>query len=126
MKRKIKMAIKTKNNFFILGICVLLAGLIASNSSAEGYNSLGRKDPFVPLVGVSKSPSEYGIKGILTREDAVLQGITVNPGGNKSIILNGEIVSEGDRRGIVFVEKIEVNQAHVIIDDERHVLKLYE
>ena len=125
-KKKMKMVIKAKNNFCIPVLCVLLMGLLSSNSYGETYDPLGRKDPFVPLIGVSKSQAEYGIKGILTSDDAVLQGITINTGGNKSIILNGEIVGEGDRRGIVFVEKIEDNEVHIIIDDERHVLKLYE
>ena len=117
---------KTRNNLVIFLASVLLIGFISINSYASQYDSLGRKDPFVPLVGVAKAPSEYGIEGILTSDDVVLQGIIINPNGGKSVIMNGELIAENEKKGIVFVEKIEENQVSMIIDDERHVLKLYE
>jgi len=117
---------KTRNNLVILLASVLLIGLISINAYASQYDSLGRKDPFVPLVGVAKAPAEYGIEGILTSDDVVLQGIVVNPSGGKSVIMNGELIAENEKKGIVFVEKIEDNQVSMIIDDERYVLKLYE
>lgn len=94
--------------------------------SAEEYKSYGRRDPFVPLVGLSRETSAKGVLGILTVDDVILQGIAVNSDGTNSVIINGELMRKGERIGRVSVESISDNVVEIKIDDENHRLRLYE
>ena len=114
---------------------VFLPGLVAAlicvacfccTGVASGYNSAGRRDPFVPLVGISGEGVAGGIWGVLTIDDVVLQGITVEPDGARSAVINNEVVREGDERGRLTVESIGDNIITIKIGDERFEKKLYE
>ena len=117
------------------GVLVLCAFAVAALGGAVGfsddgayqYESLGRRDPFVPLVGVvSRRESVRGLEGILSIEDVSLQGILVGPGGSRSVIINGEVVAEGMKMGTLTVESIRDNEVTIKIDEDVHTLKLYE
>jgi hypothetical protein len=98
-----------------------------SDGNTYQYESLGRRDPFVPLVGVtSRRESVRGLEGILSIEDVSLQGILVGPDGSRSVIINGEVVEEGKKIGTLMVESIKDNEVTVRIDEDTHTLKLYE
>ncbi|RKY42968.1 MAG: hypothetical protein DRP85_01180 [Candidatus Makaraimicrobium thalassicum] len=97
-----------------------------SSGVASEYNAFGRRDPFVPLVGVPREGTKGGILGILTIDDVVLQGIVVGPDGARNAIINGEVLKEKDRVERLFVESIGDNTVTVKIDDDRFELKLYE
>lgn len=121
---------KKRNNpgvIFIAGVLLLAAVLFAADVwSAEEYKALGKRDPFVPLVGVGETGVGAGLAGIVTIDDVVFQGITTDPDGTRSIVINGEILREGQRVERIFVESIGDNEAVIMIDEEKYNLKLYE
>jgi hypothetical protein len=80
----------------------------------------------VPLVGVTKSTSVSGARGILTIEDVSLQGIVMGADGKKGVIINGEIIREGERVDRLFIESIGNNIVTIKIEDDTFKIKLYE
>ncbi|MFH1552652.1 MAG: hypothetical protein ABID83_03320 [Candidatus Omnitrophota bacterium] len=94
--------------------------------AAFKYTSYDRRDPFVPLVGVPQEGTTAGVLGILTIDDVELGGIAVDPDGKRSVIINNEIMREGDGIGHLSVESIGTNVVKVKINGESHELKLYE
>lgn len=110
---------------YIVLVLVLTCSASGSFAAVE-YNSAGRRDPFVPLVGVSRVGGGGGVDMILTIEDVSLQGIIMDPDGTRSIIMNGEIVKEGQQIGQLIVEDVGNNLVKIKIGEERHTIKLYE
>ena len=96
-------------------------------SFASEYDSSGQRDPFVPLIGVSK---KVGIRSgggtIISIDDVVLQGIVINPDGTRSAIINGEVIPEGDTFEQVLIGSIGTNSVVVELNGQKHELKLYE
>lgn len=90
------------------------------------YNSDGRRDPFVPLIGVAGVRVANGAGGIASLDNVTLQGIIISPSGDKSVILNGEIMKEGDSLGGLTVITINDNKVTVKLGKETHDLRLYE
>jgi hypothetical protein len=90
------------------------------------YESYGRRDPFMPLIGVTKGSLAGGIEGILTIEDVQLQGILMADDGTRRVIINGEILKQGDRIERLFIESINSNEVKIKIDDDSFTVKLYE
>ena len=77
-----------------LSVILLLTGLPGYGSEGSfSYDSQGKRDPFIPLVG-------KGIR-ILMPEDpksiknVILEGIIFDPSGGSLAIVNSEIVQEG-------------------------------
>jgi len=115
----------------LIRICavVLTAVLFAGGggyAAALEYDSFGRRDPFVPLVGVPKEKSRGSLWGISSVEEISLQGILINPDGTRSAVMNGEVMKEGQSIDRLVVQSIGANTVVVILDSERHELKLYE
>ena len=90
------------------------------------YNAEGKRDPFVPLIGVTGASAASGIGGISSLDNVTLQGIIVSPSGHKSVILNGEMMKEGDCVGDLTIVKISNNKVTVKIGQQAHDLRLYE
>ena len=104
----------------------LVAVLPGFADSAEKYNSYGRRDPFVPLVGVADVVTRGGIEGIASIEDVDLQGIVVSANGRKGVIMNGEVIGEGEIAGNIKIESVGSNTVVIKIDNEIHEIKLYK
>lgn len=128
---------KRKNRRFIriidlvLFVAVVSSAFMLGRSHADPtafeYQADGRRDPFVPLVGVVvTSGGARGVGDILSIEDVSLQGILVGPDGTKMVIINGEMIKEGDKIGALVVESIGNNVVKLRIEDEVHEIHLYE
>ncbi len=128
-KRKNNRVIRTANIMWL--VVVISSAFVLGRSYAEPgafeYEAHGRRDPFVPLVGVAVARGgPRGLGDILSIEDVSLQGILVGPDGAKMVIINGEMVKEGDKIGVVVVESIGNNVVRIKIDEEVHEMQLYE
>ena len=111
----------------MLFFCLFAACVTAyAQEEAFTYNSYGRRDPFVPLIGIQKKAGVGGVRSVLTIDDLSLEGILVNPDGSKSVILNGDIMKEGQRIGRLTVEKIRTNDVTIKLNDVSYELKLYQ
>jgi len=120
---------KMKRKYFFIITFVLVAygaSVFSVPSFAYEYSSLSRRDPFIPLVGVTRSGAKNSIAGILTIDDVSFQGILMNPGGAKGVIINGEIISEGQTIERLTVISVEDNLVRVSVGEEEFELKLYD
>ena len=109
-----------------LAMTVLLL-LIAPAGSAENikYESHGKRDPFVPLVGI-ESPAVSSLEDITSIGEVKLEGIASNPGGKSVAILNGEIVKAGDRFGEIKIEKITKKNVTIAMGGKNYTIDLVE
>ncbi|MFH1665752.1 MAG: hypothetical protein ABIA77_06380, partial [Candidatus Omnitrophota bacterium] len=89
---------RNKSNFFrgnvvlsVLASLALLVCLVCVSTVCRAleYNSFGRRDPFVPLVGVPKEGPAGGVGSILAVGDVVLQGVVQGADGEKCAVING-------------------------------------
>lgn len=90
------------------------------------YKSGAKRDPFVPLVGISAKSVVSGVKGLVSIEDAVLQGTVIAPTGNRAVIINGEVIEKGVTVGKLTVLSVEDNEVIIDFNGKTHKLKLYE
>ncbi len=118
---------QAKNRSLLILAAALVFSVCTEGASfAYEYAAHGRRDPFVPLVGVEKGAAASGLVGVYSIEDVSLQGIVNGPGGKKGAIINGEFVKEGDKVERVYIESVGDNVVVIKIDEDRHELKLYE
>ncbi len=108
----------------ILGLAVI--NLPGISGAACEYKSYGRRDPFVPLVGVSGTAAMGGLHNIISVEDVSFHGTVIDADGKKAAVINGEILRQGDRVHSVLLESVGENEITIMINDKKHRLKLYE
>ena len=72
MKRKI---------VYIIIVTAAVALFYLLPDTASGYESKGKRDPFVPLVGQEKAIRPAGLEGVVSIEDVLLEGIAIGPSG---------------------------------------------
>ncbi|MFH1305876.1 MAG: hypothetical protein ABIH74_05710 [Candidatus Omnitrophota bacterium] len=113
-----------------LALALAFAALLFSGSadgSDEGkYDSRSRRDPFVPLAGVAETGTKGNIQEVRTIDDVILQGVVGGSKGARSVIMNGEILKEGDTAGRVSVLSVGRDSVRIKIDEEEHEVRLYE
>jgi len=90
------------------------------------YDSGGKRDPFISLVGKEKAAAAAGLDGITAIQDIALEGIALDASGKYIAILNGEIVREGESFGILRVRKISRQSVEISLDTTNYVLELQQ
>lgn len=89
------------------------------------YSSKGKRDPFVPLVGQEK-PKIAGLSDTVSIEDIRIEGIALGAGGKNIAILNGQVVKDNDKFGVISIKKISQKSVELSIEDKDYILKLQE
>lgn len=95
---------------------LLTTGILFAEEGFE-YDAKAKRDPFVPLVsgrGAYVSDA-YAIGSI---KDIRLEGIVWDEAKGSVVIINGEIVKEGQEIGVVKVLKIEKDGVVFYVDGE--------
>ena len=120
-----------KNNKLklLVTLWILVCGLwpIGYNSaSAEdfSYNSKGRRDPFVPLVGPGAVYQVKEAVDITSTEDVELEGIVYDSKGVSRAIVNSIVLKEGDQAGVLLLEKVDPGKIVIRIDNIRYEVYL--
>ncbi len=105
------------NITLLLAIAVASTMFFISRGSSEvyKYESHGKRDPFVPLVGVDR-PAVSRLQDVTSIGDIRLEGIASRSNGKLVAILNGEIVKEGDSFGVIKVRKITNKTVTIDVD----------
>ncbi|MCK4463000.1 MAG: hypothetical protein KAU58_01680 [Candidatus Omnitrophica bacterium] len=88
------------------------------------YDSHGKRDPFIPLVGLPHIRT--AVSEIMSIDDVDFQGIARDARGRRIVIINGEMLTRGSELGALKVSKITDSEAIVIIREKEYSLKLYE
>jgi len=109
---------------FVLIYLVIAASLTLAEEVFI-YESSGKRDPFVPLVGVNIQTTG-SLEDVLSIEDVKLQGLAVDSAGKRAAIMNGEMVKEGETVGRVTVKKILRNRVIILIGEDEYDLNIYE
>ena len=89
------------------------------------YDPHGKRDPFVPLLGVS-ARAAGSLEDIMGIEDVSLQGVAVDSTGGKVVVINGEMIAEGQTIGRLTIKKILNEEVVLIIDENEYTLNIYK
>ena len=89
------------------------------------YQSHGRRDPFVPLVGASATVTD-SLEDVMSIDDIRLQGLATDSSGKRAAILNGEMIKKGQTIGRVTVKEILEEKIVIMIDEDRYEIDIFE
>jgi len=110
---------------FVCCMLIIVAHAAAAAGSEEYvYQSRGKRDPFLPLVGKASLFNTRDLIDVVDVKDVKLEGIMYDAQGGSRAILNGTLLKEGDEAGLIKVEKIEAKKVIVIINEERHEVSI--
>ncbi|MFA6321032.1 MAG: hypothetical protein WCY36_04155 [Candidatus Omnitrophota bacterium] len=113
---------------FLHGLLIIIIAF-AAHSWAEQfkYDSRGKRDPFVPLIGQDKlSNRSIPLSEISSVEDIVLEGIAAQTTGARTALVNGELVKEKFKAGEIEVKKITKNSILIIMGGKEYTIYLPE
>ena len=85
------------------------------------YESGGRRDPFVPLIGPGGVNAQKG-----TGDDLVIEGIIYDPSKGSMVLINGDFYKEGERAGEASVISIFKDRIILSQDDKEKTLWIRE
>lgn len=107
-------------------VCALLIGWASAlPAPVFGYDAHGRRDPLIPLVGQNR-PAGSNLAEVVSIDDVRLEGIVSRAGSGNKAILNGELVSEGQRVGDVEIKSIGAEKVVLTLSGKEHVINLSE
>ena len=104
---------------------VILAVASSAYSADFQYESHGKRDPFVPLVGVDR-PAFTRLEDVTSVTDIKLEGIASRSGGSRVAILNGEVVKKGDAFGSILIQDISDRKVIFTFGGKPYEISLYE
>lgn len=104
---------------------LISAALMAVATGAEDfkYESRGRRDPFVSLVGPEKASTAI-LSDVTSIDEIELEGIAIGAEGRAVVIMNGEMLRENDKVGNLEIKKITKSEVHLLIGGKEYVLNL--
>jgi hypothetical protein len=111
---------------YITIVIAAIALLYLLPGPVSGYESKGKRDPFIPLIGQEKGGRSPGLEGIVSIRDVSLEGIATGPSGKNIAILNGQMVKEKDKFGLLKIKKISKKTVELSIDGKAHILSLQD
>lgn len=108
-------------------IVLTLLAICAATGWCENsqYESHGKRDPFVPLIG-SERPAIGRLEDVSSYTDVRLEGIASGAGGKIVAILNGQVVKEGDIYGEVQIQKITGKSVIILFNKRPYEISLNE
>lgn len=114
-------------------LIVCCAALLAFENGARGepyeYRSKGRRDPFMPLAGSYRIVAS-GLEDITSADEIKLEGIAYEMRGGeqlkKTVIMNGEIMGENERIGIVEVKEVMKTSVKLLVGGKEYTVSLPE
>ena len=112
-------------------VFILLAISSDAKNEPQGghtYNSGGRRDPFVSLLykRVEHVRRIGSLADVQKINEVKFQGLAYDAYGRRIAILNGETIAENTTVGHVTLVEIKENAIILKIDDQEHVLEIYE
>lgn len=114
-----------KTALTLVFLAITVSAAVSANAQGLKYESKGKRDPFVPLIGSGKIITS-GLDDILSIEDVSLEGIAVGAGGKRVALINGQILKEDDKRGNLKIKHITATKVTLSIDDKLYNLSLPE
>lgn len=91
-----------------------------------GYESGGKRDPFIPLIGRERASRPSSLEEVTLIEDVLLEGIAIGPQGKNIAILNGKMVKEKDEFGLIRIKRISMKTVELSIGGKDYTLSLQD
>jgi hypothetical protein len=113
-------------NRIMICVAIAIAGFGCWAVSGYCYESNGKRDPFVPLIGLEKENRPSGLEDIDSIDEVFLAGIAIGPMGKNVAILNGQMVKEKDRFGLMQINKISKKAVELSIEGKNYKLDLQD
>ncbi len=104
---------------------IILVGVELTRGESFRYEAKGRRDPFVPLIGPDKGVVA-GLEDVTSIDDVNLEGIAAGAAGTRIAILNGEMLKEGAKVGVLEVKKISEKTVTLMIGGKKYNVSLPE
>ena len=108
----------------IVYIIIVIAVAACAAKTAFSYEAKGKRDPFVPLIGQDKRGCAATLEGVSSVQDVVLEGIATGSGGKNVAILNGQMIKENDKFGVLRIKKISKKTVEISIEGKDYTLNL--
>ena len=108
----------------VIAIAVLICASTADPAEFQ-YSSHGKRDPFVPLVGIDR-PAFTRLEDVTSVTDIKLEGIASRSGGRRVAILNGEVAKPGDVFGMIAIQDITDRKVTFTFGGKPYEISLYE
>jgi hypothetical protein len=89
------------------------------------YDSKGKRDPFVPLIGQERAMSA-SLDKIVSPEDLKLEGIATVAGAKRIAIINGQMVKDNDKFGVIIIKNVLRDRVELSIEGADYTLTLQE
>ncbi|MBU4375891.1 MAG: hypothetical protein KKD29_00250 [Candidatus Omnitrophica bacterium] len=99
--------------------------LVPAEGQVYKYYSKGKRDPFIPLV-TGEVRTSLGLQAVEDIDDVRLEGVIFDPNGKSIVVLNDEILKEGDKMYNVEVLKITKDSVTIKVHDRMHTISLVE
>jgi len=116
-----------KKAFLTLLVFTLFIPIFSIEAEEFRYQSRGKRDPFVPLIGQEKAAGiVVALSEVMSIDDIRLEGIAAQTSGNRSAIINGELVKENFKAGEVEIRKITKNSVSLTISGKEYTINLPE
>ncbi|MDP3789088.1 MAG: hypothetical protein Q8R48_01650 [Candidatus Omnitrophota bacterium] len=112
---------------FVIIPAVLVVGvfLIGAHGEEYKYLSRGKRDPFVPLA-TGEVKTNLGLQSVETIDDVRFEGVIFDPNGKSMVVLNDEVLKEGDKKYNVEVIRINNTSVTIKINDREYTIKMVE
>ena len=112
--------------WFILSIAItIISGAAFAQTESFRYESHGKRDPFVSLVGPDRT-SATKLEDILSADEIRLEGIGRGAKGTRTAIVNGQILKVGDKIGEIEVRDISEKSISITISGKAAQVDLPE
>lgn len=102
-----------------------IACAVAWSGDDFTYEVRGRRDPFIPLVGPG-TRLKASLKDVTSIDEIQVEGIAVGLHGKSVVIINGEMLKEGDIIGSLEIRKISKTVVTLSIGGKEHTVTLSE
>ena len=115
-----------KQHIFLAGAILFIFILLAPAHGQEyKYYSKGKRDPFVPLI-TGEIRTSLGLQAVEDIDDVRMEGVIFDPDGKSIVVLNDEILKEGDKMYNVEILRIDRNAVAIKVHDRVHTISLVE
>lgn len=108
--------------------CLAAAALFTADTfAAYQYDDHGKRDPFVPLVTTVAQKKRVAfppLKEVASIDELRLEGVAAGAGGARTAIMNGEIVREKTRVGVLEIVKVADRSVVVVLGGKEYTVKL--
>ena len=111
--------------FIVFAVFSATIFLIKAHGDEYKYFSKGKRDPFVPLA-TGEIKTNMGLQSVETIDDVKFEGIIFDPNGKSMVVLNDEVLKEGEKKYNVEVIKINNQSVTIKVNDRVHTIKIVE